>query len=164
MSQIVQLYRGSKSQSLQKSYDFSKLSDYGAGKKHSKQDCDRIMHAMLYQHIFKEESRENAGGFSTEYLERGLKADAVERGTFIFLVEFQVARKYVKPKKPLETNTGKNQNRKRTSSKSLAVQEKEKKDTGAIFEIEDDEDVQQTSCIPVTKSKEKTVLLGLGGI
>ena len=118
MSQVVQLYRGSKVKSLQH-YDFSKLSGYGVGKAHSKGDCDRIMHAMLFQHILKEDARENAGGFSTEYLERGLKADAVERGAYQFMVEFQVsslARK-ITEKKSTEMKSTK-ASKKRAASKS----------------------------------------------
>ena len=118
MSQIVQLYRGSKTKSLQY-FDVSKLSGYGAGKKHSKGDCDRIMHAMLFQHILKEEARENAGGFSTEYLERGLKADSLERGTYCFKVEFQVSTivRKVAEKKQVEKNSAKS-TKKRAASKS----------------------------------------------
>lgn len=101
LAQITELYRGSKNKQIVKNYDLSKLSSYGAGKRFSKPDSDRMMHALVFQSILLETAEENGSGFTNDYVHRGEKANDVERGSHRFEVEFEVASKSIiaKPKK-----------------------------------------------------------------
>ncbi len=88
LAQVTELYRGSKSKQSTKFLDLKKIPSYGAGKKFSKPDTDRIMHAMIFDRVLEEISSENASGFSSDYLHHGQNSDSVRNGTRLFFVEF----------------------------------------------------------------------------
>jgi len=90
LAQLIQLYRGSKAKSLSNAFNIGRMKTHGAGKNHSKFVGDRILHSMIFQQILIEIEVQNNMGFSAEYVERGEKADSVERGTQKFFVEMEV--------------------------------------------------------------------------
>ena len=98
--QLSELYRGSKTKAITKSYQVNRIKGFGAGSKFKKQDIDRIMHAMIFERILVENSVENKGGFSSDYVGLAENASSVQRGSRQFFVEFpqkKVAAKKAKP-------------------------------------------------------------------
>lgn len=88
MSQVSELYRGSKAKSVIKFLHVDKLNGYGAGKKYKKADIDRIMHALIFEGVLQEISQENASGFQSDYLQEGPRAQMLRNGQYRFFVEF----------------------------------------------------------------------------
>mmetsp|Transcript_16862 Transcript_16862/g.31928 ORF Transcript_16862/g.31928 Transcript_16862/m.31928 type:complete len:1280 (-) Transcript_16862:2376-6215(-) len=88
MSQVAELYRGSKAKSLTKFLQLEKLKAYGAGKHYKKADIDRIMHALIFEGVLQEISQENASGFQSDYLQEGPRAQMLRNGQFRFCVDF----------------------------------------------------------------------------
>jgi hypothetical protein len=91
MLQVADLYKGSKSQSATKFLTTARLSGYGAGSKLKKGDIDRITHAMVFDRLLVEESIDNGGGFSSDYVSLSENAAAVQNGQRRFFVEFPKA-------------------------------------------------------------------------
>lgn len=88
MSQVAELYRGSKAKSLTKFLQVEKLSGYGAGGHYKKADIDRIMHALVFEGVLQEISQENGSGFQSDYLQEGPRAQMLRNGQFRFCVDF----------------------------------------------------------------------------
>ena len=88
LTQLAELYRGSKSQSATKFLDTSRLHGYGAGTKYKKYEVDRIFHAMVFERIIHESSVQNKGGFNSDYVNLGENAAATRDGRRRFLVDF----------------------------------------------------------------------------
>jgi bloom syndrome protein len=86
--QLIELFRGSKSQSTTKFLDTSRLHGYGDGVKYKRHEVDRITHAMVFDRILVEECAENAGGFHSDYVCLAENAIAVKNGTRQFFVNF----------------------------------------------------------------------------
>jgi ATP-dependent DNA helicase, RecQ family len=102
LSQVAELYRGSKAKSLIKFLQVEKLSGYGAGRHYKKADIDRIMHALVFEGILQEISQENGSGFQSDYLQEGPKAQMLRNSQFRFCVDFPSASS--KKKKPSKEN------------------------------------------------------------
>lgn len=103
IKQLSDLYRGSKSQSLAKSFgNLSGLEGYGSGSKYKIYDIERIMHAMILKKLLVEMSVANQSGFAADYIQMGPGANAVRNGLTTFHVEFP------KPKPKAATKTKQN--------------------------------------------------------
>lgn len=87
MSQIIQLYGGSKAKSAVKYLKLDNISGVGKGKDFKK-DIDRIFHAMVFNGILQEISEENNSGYQSDYLQHGPRSEHLRNGTFKLLVEF----------------------------------------------------------------------------
>ncbi len=114
MVQLSELYRGSKSKAITKSYQVNSIQGFGAGSKFKKYDIDRITHAMIFERILVENSVENKVGFSTDYVGLGENASSLQRGSRQFFVEFPQKVTKKAPEKPKAKETTKKQ---KTSSK-----------------------------------------------
>jgi len=88
MAQLSELYRGSKSKSLTKFIDLTKLRNFAGGSKFSKADMDRIMHSLIFEGVLEEISEVNAGGFNSDFVHPGPKAQDLQSNRFSFLVDF----------------------------------------------------------------------------
>ena len=121
LNQLSDLLRGSKSKSVSKVLQVCRSSKFfGTAKTMSKHDLDRVGHAMIFEHFLQETSFENNSGFSTDYLEMGDNAFALQNGQTQFMVEFprkQASKKAAKsktsqrgkktPKRKAKATTGK---------------------------------------------------------
>lgn len=116
LSQMTELYRGSKSKQATKFINVKKMSSYGSGAKYSKTDVDRIMHALVFENILEEYSETNARGFNTDFVRHGIKADSIRNGSHQFNVDF--------PKAAPRKSSKKKDN-------SLSAKEKQQKETKA---------------------------------
>jgi superfamily II DNA helicase RecQ len=117
--QLSELYRGSKTKAITKNYQVNRIKGFGAGSKFKKQDIDRIMHAMIFERIFVENSVENKGGFSSDYVGLGENSSSLQRGSRQFFVEFpqtKVAAKKAKPEKPKKKEPARKTNTRSTKS------------------------------------------------
>lgn len=88
MLQLSELYRGSKNKTITKNYQINGIKGFGAGSKYKKQDVERITHAMIFERILVENSVENKGGFTSDYVSLGENSSALLRGSRLFFVEF----------------------------------------------------------------------------
>ena len=88
MLQLSELYRGSKSKAITKNYPINEIEGFGAGSKFKKPDVERITHTMIFERILTENSVENKGGFSSDYVSLGENASSLQRGSHKFVVEF----------------------------------------------------------------------------
>jgi bloom syndrome protein len=86
--QLIELFRGSKSQSATKFLDTGQLHGYGAGSKYKKHEVDQIAHAMVFDRIITEICVQNKGGFNSDYVNLAENAVAVQNGTRKFFVDF----------------------------------------------------------------------------
>ena len=91
LTQLCELYRGSKSKSAVKYLDTSRLTGYGAGSKYKKHDIDRITHSMVFERVLVERSEQNKGGFTSDYIHPGENAMQIESGHKKFYVNFPKA-------------------------------------------------------------------------
>ena len=114
LTQLTDLYRGSKSQSAVKFLDTSRLQGYGAGSKFKKLDADRIVHAMIFDRIINESSVQNKGGFSSDYVNLGENAAATSDGRRRFMVDFPNTVR--KPPPPTNSSPPPRSSRRRTTS------------------------------------------------
>jgi bloom syndrome protein len=87
LTQLIDLYRGTKSQSVTKYVDVSRLEGYGLGKQIKKADIDRISHRLVFDRIFTETSLLNKSGFSSHYVTLGENAGMVKTGRMRFYVD-----------------------------------------------------------------------------
>lgn len=88
LSQLIDLYRGSKSKNVTKFLDTNRLQGYGAGAKFKKHEVDRIVHTMVFERILSESSVQNKLGFSSDYVNLAENADFIRSGQRQFLVNF----------------------------------------------------------------------------
>ncbi|KAL7568679.1 hypothetical protein ACA910_021677 [Epithemia clementina (nom. ined.)] len=88
LTQLSELYKGSKSKSATKFIDLTKLKGYGAGKNFKKFELDRLVHALIFERILTETSVQNNQGFSSDYVHLGENAAAVLSGHRKVIVEF----------------------------------------------------------------------------
>lgn len=88
MLQLSELYRGSKSKTITKSYPINAIKGFGAGSKFKKHDIERIMHAMIFERILVENSVENKVGYTSDYVGLGENSSPIQRGSRKFFVEF----------------------------------------------------------------------------
>jgi bloom syndrome protein len=88
MTQLTDLYRGSKSQSATKGLDTSALDGYGRGSKLKKIELDKIVHAMVCDHILVETSIQTQSGYKIDYIEAAENAGRVLNGQHKFYVNF----------------------------------------------------------------------------
>jgi len=88
LSQLILLWRGSKSKTAIKFLNLSRLVHYGAGSKYSPHEADRIAHSMVFESILVELGEETASGFTSDYAHLGEKAEALKAGRYDFFVDF----------------------------------------------------------------------------
>lgn len=88
MTQLADLYRGSRSQQVVKFLDTSRLRHYGKGSQQKKPDLDRILHTLVFERILEETSEQNKGGFTSDYVHAGEQAFSVQNGHRQVFVEF----------------------------------------------------------------------------
>ena len=88
LTQLSELFRGSKSKQTTRFLDTDRLDNYGAGSQIKKGDLDRIVHAMVFEGILTETSVQNKGGFSSDYVSLGEVAYQIENGQKKFIVNF----------------------------------------------------------------------------
>jgi len=131
LTQLFELYRGSKSKAATKFLDISRLNGHGLGSKFKKFELDRIAHAMVFQRILNEVSEQNKGGFSSDYVHMGEKAHDVEQGREKFFVDFPKAGASKKPaaKTKKSAKTKKDKAKKDTKAKKTPT----KRATSAAF-------------------------------
>lgn len=91
LTQLSELFRGSKSQAATKNLKVNRLKNYGKGSKYKKPDIDRITHAMIFERLLEETSVVMPGGFSVDYVAHGENAPAVLYSGRRFKVEFPKA-------------------------------------------------------------------------
>eukprot|EP00536_Pseudo-nitzschia_multiseries_P017448 jgi/Psemu1/264303/estExt_Genewise1Plus.C_15560004 len=120
MLQLAELYRGSKSKAITKSYPVNKIEGFGAGAKFKKHDIEKITHGMIFERILAETSVETKGGFSTDYVTLGEKAPSLQRGSEKFIVEFpkKVTAPRPKPDKRSSNEPAKKRSRSKDSESS----------------------------------------------
>ena len=99
LNQLIEIYRGSKSQQLVKFLDTSRLKGYGGGKSFKKFELDRVAHSMIFERVIIETSVQNQQGFASDYVQLGEKAADIQAGRQQFFVEF--------PKDKPKADTGK---------------------------------------------------------
>ncbi len=88
MSQLSELYRGSKSKAATKGYDNPRaLRGFEKGAKFKKHEVDRLMHAMIFDRLLVEESVDTKGGFAVDYVSHGENAQALLHGGRKLIVE-----------------------------------------------------------------------------
>lgn len=88
LTQLTDLFKGSKSKNSTKFLNLNKLAGYGAGSKFTRVELDRILHAMIFDGIMMEISEEAGGGFNADYIYLSDKADKVHSGALRFHVDF----------------------------------------------------------------------------
>mmetsp|Transcript_7238 Transcript_7238/g.17013 ORF Transcript_7238/g.17013 Transcript_7238/m.17013 type:complete len:332 (-) Transcript_7238:424-1419(-) len=93
MNQVAELYRGAKNKTVMEGFVTGRIQGYGSGSSIKKHELDRIMHAMIFERLFVEESSETGAGFLADYLELGENAQAVLQGGRKFFVELPSATK-----------------------------------------------------------------------
>jgi superfamily II DNA helicase RecQ len=92
--QLGELYRGSTSQSATKGFPNVKaIPGFNAGSKFKKFEADRILHAMIFEHLLQETGQDTKGGFSVDYVNLGENAQALLQGRHKLIVEFPMATK-----------------------------------------------------------------------
>ena len=134
MLQLSELYRGSKSKAITKIYRVNGMKGFGSGSKFKKYDIERITHAMIFERILVENSVENKGGFTSDYVGLGENSSSLLRGSRQFFVEFpqKVTAAKKRPertiikgttKKKKSTKEPKSGQAKRTSSKDTKIDE-----------------------------------------
>jgi len=93
LSQLTDLFRGSKNKAISRFMDASSIPNFGTGKSYNRGDVDRIMHALVYEGVLLELPESNAGGFSSDYVYPGEKAILISKGQAKFEVEFPCSKK-----------------------------------------------------------------------
>lgn len=105
MFQLSELYKGSKSKSALKGlekYDLKRvMKGYGTGSALKKHEIDRIMHAMIFDHLLLESGVDTKGGFAVDYVNLGENANAMLQGGRKLIVEVPRAQQR---KAPAETS------------------------------------------------------------
>ena len=139
MTQLTEVYRGSKSQAATKWLQVNKLNGYGAGKKYKKQDLDRITHAMVFEKILLETSEQNAVGFESDYVRPGEFAQAIQNGSRQFIVQFSQPTAKVANGKENKPASAKKKKAQKDAKKSPAPK-KVKAAKGKLFISEDSDD------------------------
>ena len=127
MTQLSDLYRGSKSQASTKFLDTNRLRGYGSGSQYKKFEIDRIMHAMIFERLLCETSEQNKGGFTSDYVTVGENGFAVQSGQRRFHVEFpkKVARDTAAAGKENQPKEVKPKSAKKSAKKDTAKKDKE---------------------------------------
>jgi bloom syndrome protein len=87
MSQIIQLYGGSKAKSAVKYLKLELMPGFGKGKEFKK-DIYRIFHAMIFNGVLQELTEENTSGYRSDYLQHGPRSEHLRNGTFKLFIEF----------------------------------------------------------------------------
>lgn len=88
LNQLMEIYRGTKSQQIVKFFNTSRLRAYGAGKQFKKYELDRVAHTMIFERVIVETSTSNQQGFVSDYVQLGENAAPIQLGKKPFLVEF----------------------------------------------------------------------------
>jgi bloom syndrome protein len=88
LTQLAELYRGTKSKSTTQFLNLKTLKGYGTGKTYKKNELDRIMHAMVLARIITEVSEQNARGYNSDYVRPGELANSILNNSQQFRVEF----------------------------------------------------------------------------
>ena len=88
MTQLAEIYRGSKSKSATKFLNLSRLTGYGSGSTFKKHEIDRITHAMIFERLLTETGVETNNGFVADYVNLGDHAHALLNGQRLFFVDF----------------------------------------------------------------------------
>ena len=109
------MYKGSKSKSLQKAFsskngqifEFGRIKGHGTGSKYKKHEIERIVHAMVFEHLVYEESCGNQFGFANDFVRLGENAPALMNGGRTFFVDFPKAQKSQPAKKPASKKASK---------------------------------------------------------
>lgn len=161
LTQLSELFRGSKSKSATKFLDISRLDGYGAGSKYKKPDIDRIMHSLVFERILTETSEQNKGGFTSDYVHPGENATQVERGQRKFHVDFPQASTASERKTPharakkVASKTKRSTGSKATKSTTSKASSKFSKTSSDAVMIDDSSDDDAIS-IPSSSGSGKT--------
>jgi len=91
LTQLTDLFKGSKSKSSTKFLDLKKLEGYGKGSKYNRSELDRIMHGLIFDGILLEISQEAGSGFNADYLHVGDKSRLIQSNQIKFYVDFPAA-------------------------------------------------------------------------
>lgn len=157
--QLTELFRGSKSKATTKFLNVSRLvcyNDAARFKLKKKQDIDRVAHKMIFERIIEERSEQNKQGFSSDYVEAGDNALAIQNGRRQFFAEFPKPQSAAK-----ETSATASKKRKKSPApkkKKSGTRDKSggaaKRDSGAaknheIVSIDDDSDEDEDSMVAV---------------
>ena len=87
LTQLTDLYKGSKSKSATRYLNLSKIPGYGAGKMFSRTELDRILHAMIFDGILIEISEDAGSGFNADYVHLGDRCSHIQSGGEKFFVD-----------------------------------------------------------------------------
>jgi bloom syndrome protein len=143
--QLIELFRGSKSQAVTKFLDTNRLHGYGLGIKYKRPEVDRIAHAMIFDRIIAEESAENSGGFNSDYVRLAENANDIQNGTRRLFVNF------AKPKASITFDAEK-ENKKSTKTKAASTTAKpvsaKKRATGAKRDTKKDAASTSSKVVP----------------
>lgn len=149
LMQLTDLYRGSKSQSATKNLDIGRLDGYGKGSKWKKYELDKIVHAMICDHIIVETAIQNQSGYSIDYVEKAENAQNLLNGQHKFHVNFPTAEKKGKENKDQQKKKRKTPSA--TSKLPAAVGAKSFADPGSAsvpMELDDSDDDNASTMNP----------------
>jgi bloom syndrome protein len=139
LNQLIELYRGSKSQSATKFLDIKKLRGHGAGSAYKRNEVDRITHAMVFDRIIVEEGAENSGGFNSDYVRLAENATLIENGQRQFFVNFPrpkaIEKVVVESEKENKKVSKKTSKISKTKSNSIADKPAARRNTGSADSI-----------------------------
>jgi bloom syndrome protein len=145
--QLMELFRGTKSQSSTRWINIASLRGYGVGSKYKKHEVDRIFHAMVFDRLLQESSEQNKGGFTSDYVKLGENAAATESGRRKFFVDFP--KDSPKPRHDEENKTKRTTaNKKKSNTKKSSSEPKKPKAVSSskaglesmVFQIDDSSD------------------------
>jgi len=131
LTQLMDLFKGSKSKSSTKFLNLGRLTGYGAGSKFKRDDLERIFHNMVFDNILEERCEESGGGFNADYIYPGQKAAQIMNSQVRFYVDFPGANKTsntttttssTKKSSKTKSNSGKKSSKKdKTDKKNMAL-------------------------------------------
>lgn len=161
LTQLCDLYRGTKSKAVTRSLNLRQLEGYGDGLKTPRQDLDRIVHSMIFERLLVESSEENKGGFATDYVHIGGEALSLESGGRKLLVNFpkeaeEVGKKTMAATKRRSEGSSKTKSKKANTSSSAYFP----KETIVIDEEDDDDLAGENDLLDTAKNK----LSGTGAV
>ena len=165
LTQLSELFRGSKSKSATKFIDLSKVKGYGGGKNLKRHEIDRIVHTLIFERILVESSVQNNQGFASDYVNLGESAGAVLSGQRKFYVDFpkETAQQQVHSGKENKTKKSSGNKENTATTKKKGVRRKAGVVSPPILGVDesdpsDDEFIRSTKPSISTKTASPSVL------
>lgn len=118
MNQVADIFRGAKNKTVTDGFVINNIKGYGVGSQMKKHEIDRVMHAMIFERLFVEESSETNVGFLADYLQSGENAVAVLNGSRKFFVEFPSATAKKKATAKTSSTASKKEKKKKAEPKT----------------------------------------------